>query len=223
MKTSIDPDQFEKYLLNLLQIYIPDKFSLTVKKIPQLERTFERVGYCFSKIKIKYFYEKNEVIFDHINSDHMSMFLYFLSNTIWRETGDVELPTRFFYLNKIMHGVDVFYTVPMPDIFLFVHAMGSILGNAVYGDYLMIYQNCTVGGSDGHSGNRYPTLGEGVALYQKSSIIGNCTIGDNVVISANAFVLNTDVPANSLVVGQHPNCQFLINKKTVKSRGFGLS
>ena len=60
----------------------------------------------------------------------MATFLWFLGNTIWKETGDEDLPTRLFYINKIMHSLDLFYTVQMPDMFLLIHPVGTIIGRA---------------------------------------------------------------------------------------------
>lgn len=39
-------------------------------------------------------------------------------------------------------------------------------------------------------------------MYSNSKILGNCIIGDNVIFSANSYLINQNVPANSLVFGQ---------------------
>ncbi len=46
-----------------------------------------------------------------------------------------------------MHSVDWFYAVDLPVHFLCEHPLGSVLGKASYGDYFLIYQGTTVGGS----------------------------------------------------------------------------
>ena len=45
----------------------------------------------------------------------------------------------------------------------------------------------------------YPTIGEHVAMYANSRIIGNCHVGDNVIFAANSFIIDCDIPSNSLV------------------------
>ena len=52
-------------------------------------------------------------------------------------------------------------------------------------------------------------------LFSRSAVLGNCHVGRNVVFVANSFVLNTDIPANSTVVGMYPNHRILPNKGRV--------
>ena len=79
----------------------------------------------------------------------MCTYLWFLSNTIWNDTQDSTIPTALSYLNKVIHSVDLFYSVPMPDIFLLVHPVGSVFGSAKYSNYFVGYQNCTIGADKG--------------------------------------------------------------------------
>ena len=44
-----------------------------------------------------------------------------------------------------------------------------------------------------------------VRMCANSSIIGNCRIGDNVIIGANSGVKDEDVPDNSIVFGYSPH------------------
>lgn len=217
MQLSLNLEQLESYCLKLLNFHFPDNYNPRYDLRPILERTLERVEYCFSHIHLKYYYQVNEVKFDHMNSDHFASFLYFFSNTVWQYTKDEELPSRIFYLNKIMHGIDLFYSVKMPDIFLLVHPIGTILGNASYSDYLVVYQNVTVGADEA---GIYPTFGKGTVLYSKSSIIGECLVGNDVVLGANTFLLNTNVSDRTLVVGQYPSCKFLSNTVSTVKRIF---
>lgn len=45
-----------------------------------------------------------------------------------------------------------------------------------------------------------PTIGNCVYIGPNAVIVGNITIGNNVLIAANAFV-NCDFPSNSIVIG----------------------
>lgn len=217
MHLSLPPPKLEAYILRLIKHHFPDGYRPAYTLSPHLARAVERTEHAFSHIRRKYYCEAGETVFDHLNGDHFATLLYFLGNTIWQDRGDTELPTRLFYLNRIMHGLDLFYSVAMPDIFLLVHPLGTVLGNATYGNYLVVYQNCTVGAdADGC----YPVFGEGTLLYAKSTVIGRCHVGDNVVLAANAFLLNTDVPSSTLVVGQYPTPRLLPNPVTVRERVF---
>ena len=100
--------------------------------------------------------------------------------------------------------------------------MGSVFGRAEYGNYLCVYQNCTIGGDTRDGEICYPTLGEGVVLCASSKVIGRCQVGDNVIFGANAFIINTDVPSNSIVVGSYPHYRILPSNHNVLKEFFGI-
>jgi len=58
-------------------------------------------------------------------------------------------------------------------------------------------------------------------FFSKSSVIGNCSVGENVVFGANAFILNADIPEQCSVVGSFPNHKILSSKKKVQREYFG--
>jgi serine O-acetyltransferase len=89
----------------------------------------------------------------------------------------------------------------MPDVFFLDHPVGSVLGRATYGLNFSFSQNCTVGNNKGI----FPTIGKNVQMLSGSKILGRCKIGDNVIVSANTYIKDTDIPANSLVFGSSPN------------------
>ena len=166
-----------------------------------IESSLLRLEYCFKEIKKKYYNDNDNIVFNHLNSDHYAMFLYLVSNTAFSKD-NLHLAEKAFYLNKALHGLDIFYSVELPKVFLFVHPVGSVIGHATFSDYLIIYQNVTIGSDqDGI----YPTFGEGTIVYSGSSIIGNCKINDNVIFSANSFIRNTKIDSNKVVVGQYPS------------------
>jgi serine O-acetyltransferase len=66
----------------------------------------------------------------------------------------------------------------------------------------------------------YPTFGEGVVLYSRSSVLGASRIGNDVVFAANAFVVDSDIPDHSVVVGQYPDHRALPSSRSVRARIF---
>jgi len=79
--------------------------------------------------------------------------------------------------------------------------MGVVIGEtAIIGDYALIYQGVTLGGTGKQTGKRHPTLGENVVVGAGAKVLGNIQIGNNVRIGAGSVVLR-DVPSDCTVVG----------------------
>lgn len=217
--SSMTEDGLVSYVERLLDHYVPDGQAIAGSLRAAVHDGLRRIEYCFTHIHRKYYNQNDAVTFDHLNSDHMAALLYFIGNSAWKLTGETTLPTKLFYLNKVMHGLDLYFSVALPDIFLLVHPVGSVIGNAEYRNYFAIYQNCTVGSDAGI----YPRFGEGVILYSRTSVLGDCDVGSNVVFAANSFIVNTAVEANSVVVGQYPQHRRLTSTLTARERLFGVS
>ncbi|MGO9977292.1 MAG: serine acetyltransferase [Solirubrobacteraceae bacterium] len=84
-----------------------------------------------------------------------------------------------------------------PGLYL-PHAFSTILAwRSSIGHDCRIYQGVTIGWDD--KGNA-PRLGDRVTVYASASIIGDVTIGDDVIVGAGAVVLH-DVPPGVTVAG----------------------
>lgn len=130
--------------------------------------------------------------FNHLFSDQYSQFLWFLSNSLWRISENKPLCDKLVCLNKALNGILASYRCGLPDVFMFSHPVGTVLGNAGYSDYLVVVQNVTV-----NTGAVF--LGKAVALSAGAKIIGNVTVGDYASIGVNTTVYNRDVPANHVI------------------------
>jgi len=107
-------------------------------------------------------------------------------------------------LNKALYGIDAFYEIELPRIFLFCHAGATVLGRAHYSDYFLTYQNCTVGtarAEEGAARGNYPVFGRHVSLYAGASVLGACKIGDNCKISAGSVVINKRLKPDTMYRG----------------------
>lgn len=71
---------------------------------------------------------------------------------------------------------------------------------AIVGDYCLIYQNATLGGTGKQTGKRHPTLGDNVVVGAGAKVLGNINIGNDVRVGAGSIVLQ-DVPDDCTVVG----------------------
>lgn len=108
---------------------------------------------------------------------------------------------KIYAVSKAMSAADLYYQVALPEVFAFDHPLGTVMGRAGYSNYLTFSQGCTVGNNKGI----YPSFGESVFMLSNSKVVGNCKIGDNVIIAANAYIKDQDVPSGSLVFGQSPD------------------
>jgi serine O-acetyltransferase len=170
-----------------------------------MEEVLEKCKKSFSYVNDKYYKSGN---FNPYNSSQYATFLYFLSNYIWNKYGDSDLCDRIFYLNKALNCVDLFYQIDLPEVFYLEHPMGSILGRAKYGKFLSVSQGVTVGKNK----MKTAVLGDFVTLFSQSMVIGECAIGNNVIISAGTIVKDAIIPDNCIVFGTSPN--LIIKEKT---------
>lgn len=76
----------------------------------------------------------------------------------------------------------------------------SVNPNAVIGDNCNLNKGVTIGAENRGSRKGAPIGGNCVWVGTNSTVVSRITIGDDVLIAANAFV-NMDVPSHSLVIG----------------------
>ncbi len=138
--------------------------------------------------------------FNVLQSSQHTIYLYFLANTIWKRSGDTEAPTRLFLMNKAFNGIDLFYEIAMPEVFYIGHSVGIVLAKATYGNYLVLYQNSTVG----RHKDQIPALGERVVLYPNTAVIGRSVVEDDAVVSQGVSVVNKRVPKGSIAFAGAP-------------------
>lgn len=157
--------------------------------------------------------------FNYLNSSQYCIYLYYLSNTIWRNERDAAVPTRLFCLNKTLNAIDLFYEIEMPDVFFIGHSVGIVLAKATYGNYLVLYQNSTVGKNHGIA----PVIGDGVVMYPNTAIIGRCNIADGTILSQGTSVINRDTPGNCVAYpGDQGNLVFKSAKRAILDDFFRL-
>lgn len=134
-------------------------------------------------------------IFNHFNSLQYATFLYLLGNEHWKAAASDFMADRLFFLNRALNAMDLFYSVEMPEIFFVSHGIGAVLGNATYGNRLVIFQNVTVG----RVGDQRPSIGENVILYPGAIVTGRSEIGNNSIVTAGTVVHGISVPDNVVV------------------------
>lgn len=123
--------------------------------------------------------------------------------------------------NKLLHGIDFFPRNPIPEVFMLVHPVGTVIGRIALPSFSVIYQGVSVGARLPDEENYdYPIFNGPVVLFSHSSIYGNCIVGQNVVFGAGSMVLECDIPDDSVVLGQFPNHRFLTGGKQIIDKFF---
>lgn len=213
---SLSNQTLASYISSQLNNFFPDdKLTSSEQLFEAIQKAEGRVYHCFSNIEKKYFNENGVTQFNHLISDQYCMYLYMLSNNVYIESGDEELATKLYYLNKALHSVDIFYTTNLPNIFLMVHPLGTIIGRAKFSDFFVAYQGCTVGCLNE---GIFPTFKGNTIMYANSKVLGDCTIGNNVCIAADSSVINRNIPSNKVVIGSAKDGIIKTNEKTIKQR-----
>ena len=176
----------------------PDGADVTPADLaPALAGAFARLEHCFTHIDNRYFFDGTQAVFDHLHGDQYAMWLYLLSNELFRRGGPPAVCKKLFLLNKALHGCDIFHEVELPSVFLLVHPLGTVLGRGRYRDFLIAYQRVGIGSNR----DVYPTLGHYLTLRPGSAVLGKASVGDNCSIAAESLLLDRDLPANSVYIG----------------------
>ncbi len=123
-----------------------------------------------------------------------------LSHELWHRNLPF-LPRFFSHIARFLTGIEIHPGATIGQGVFIDHGMGVVIGEtAIIGDYCLIYQNVTLGGTGKESGKRHPTLGHSVIVGSGAKVLGNIEIGNHVRIGAGSIVLR-DVPHDCTVVG----------------------
>ena len=209
-------DSLTAYVAAQVSHIVPDGSEAAMAGViaRHIDEALARTGYCIDRVAM---WRAGE--FNYLHSSQYCQFLYYLSNTIWRNERDGQAATRLFLLNKALNAIDLFYEIEMPEVFFIGHSVGIVLAKATYGNYLVLYQNSTVG----RHLDRVPVIGEGVILYPNTAVIGRSVVEDGAVVSQGTSVLDSGVPARSLAfTGEGRELQFRPSPEGLLSEYFRL-
>ena len=110
-------------------------------------------------------------------------------------------PRLISFVSRFLTGIEIHPGAQIGCSVFIDHGMGVVIGEtAIIGDYGLIYQGVTLGGTGKEIGKRHPTLGENVVVGAGAKVLGNIEVGSNVRIGAGSVVLR-DIPSDSTVVG----------------------
>lgn len=110
-------------------------------------------------------------------------------------------PRLISHLGRFFTGIEIHPGAVLGKGIVIDHGMGVVIGEtAIVGDYTLIYQGVTLGGTGKETGKRHPTVGSHVVIGAGAKVLGNINIGNHARIGAGSIVLR-DVPAHCTAVG----------------------
>lgn len=198
VRSSLDARGLAAYAAAQVNGLFPDGDPVAADALMDAVRSaLPRLEHCFVHVDNKYFFDGETAVFNHLHGDQYAMWLYLLANELHRRGGPVSTCSKLFLLNKALHGLDAFYEVELPSVFLLVHPLGTVLGRGRYSDFFVAYQRCGVGSNH----DVYPTFGRHVTLRPGSAVLGTCAIGNHCQIATESLVLDRDLPDHTLYIG----------------------
>ncbi|MFA5125595.1 MAG: serine O-acetyltransferase EpsC [archaeon] len=112
------------------------------------------------------------------------------------------MPRFVMTIAKIITGVEIHPSAKIGKNFFIDHGIGVVIGETtIIGDNCILFQNVTLGGTGKHSGKRHPTIGNNVLIGVGATLLGPISIGNNVKIGAETFIIMHNTPSNCTVVG----------------------
>lgn len=189
LQTSLNSARLVEYVFAQLNHFYPDQIS--IDRIADIfPEALRRLEICINSVKL---WEYGQ--FNHLHSTQYCIFLYQLSRVAYENGLSSEICTKLFLLNKGLNGIDLFYEIEMPEIFFIGHTVGIVLSKANYGEYLVLYQNSTIGKNNGIA----PTIGYGTILFPNAAILGASKTSPYTTISQGARLVDANTPENSIV------------------------
>lgn len=139
-----------------------------------------------------------EVIFTY--AGFQALFVHRFAH-ILHKLGVPLLPRLMSHLMRIITGVEIHPGATIQEGFFIDHGMGVVIGETTeIGKNVTLYQGVTLGGTGKEKGKRHPTIGNNVVIGANATVLGNIKIGNNVKIGAGSVVV-TSVPDHCTVVG----------------------
>lgn len=111
------------------------------------------------------------------------------------------IPRLISHLGRLLTSIEIHPGATIGQRFFIDHGLGVVIGETTeIGNNVLMYQGTTLGGTGKEKGKRHPTIGNNVVIGADATILGAITVGDNAKIGAGSVVVKR-VPANCTVVG----------------------
>jgi len=105
------------------------------------------------------------------------------------------------HVSRALTGVEIHPGAQIGRRFFIDHGMGVVIGEtAEIGHDVLMYQGVVLGGTSLERTKRHPTIGDNVVIGADATILGPITVGDGARIGAGSVVVKP-VPPGTTVVG----------------------
>jgi serine O-acetyltransferase len=126
--------------------------------------------------------------------------LYRLSHGLWQRNVPF-VPRLISQIGRFLTGIEIHPGATIGRGFFIDHGMGVVIGEtAEVGNWVMLYQGVTLGGTGKQRGKRHPTIQDDVIIGVGAIVLGAITIGRGARIGGGAVVVK-DVPPHSTAIG----------------------
>jgi serine O-acetyltransferase len=122
------------------------------------------------------------------------------AHALWRRKVPF-LPRLISQIARFATGIEIHPGARIGCGFFIDHGMGVVIGETTeIGDWVMLYQGVTLGGTGKQQGKRHPTLEDETVIGVGASVLGAITIGRGARVGGGAVVVK-DVPPHATAVG----------------------
>lgn len=129
-----------------------------------------------------------------------ALWLHRAAHELW--TDDFRFSARLLgHANRFLTGIEIHPGATLGRRVFIDHGMGIVIGEtAVVGDGCLLYKGVNLGGVSLARTKRHPTLGENVVVGANACILGAIEIGDGARVGSGSVVVRA-VPPGATVVG----------------------
>ena len=129
-----------------------------------------------------------------------ALWLHRVAHRLWQHN-HLTLARLLSHINRFLTGIEIHPGARIGRRFFIDHGSGVVIGEtAEVGDDVLMYQGAVLGGTSSEHTKRHPTVGDGVVIGANAVILGNITVGNGTKVGSGSVVIEA-VPPGATVVG----------------------
>jgi serine O-acetyltransferase len=129
-----------------------------------------------------------------------AIWLHRMAHGLWKRNR-LLLARLLSHISRFFTGVDIHPGARIGRRFFIDHGSGVVIGEtSEIGDDVLMYQGAVLGGTSSERNKRHPTIGDGVVIGANAVILGNIVVADDAKVGSGSVVIES-VPVGATVVG----------------------